>query len=702
MKRPFAVIGFSMLITFLVITNITHKMTIALLSGAVVIFCCFLIVKDLRKYLSVIFALFGVIVFTTSFVVAEKYYFDEMKSFEKEQTLTGVVCQMPTDSDYAFTYIIKPDGKNYKIRFVTESNAFIREGDYVKMHITHYENYEETDMLENSLSSKVYFTFFANDECYVEKTGKTNLYYKTVGSIKREFAEIVMKYLPGRNGVIALAMTIGEKAELDEKTIDLFNYSGTSHLLVISGLHLTMWSFGIMKILNKFSKTRKYSSVIGLLCLVAYSSITGFSVSVIRAGFMVGAVLISRMFSRDADSINSIGMAVSFILLENPFAPKSVALWLTALSTIGILAYSGMVSRWLEEKFKGKLIAKTSFYNALVTSIAISFSTSVFTMPVFLYKLKMIPIVSLFANLIMVDVAMALMVVTVIGVICHIVFLYPFSRICFFIVGVLGELLHFTAEKCGMSEWTTLSLNHKYYKYFFIILLITIIIIVALKKYKSDIMKRVSIVFTLLFCVVAVFCTIYEKNTSSVEIVFTSDKPVITVCSEGKSVLVGVQDKKQTRTIKELLNKHNEKQLDGIVVIEEETSTISELIYLYENFGHADIYFTNEAPALFKKKSKGFVTDLSLSKKTNINMIDDGLTVIELDGKSIITVDCKKVENIFEKIKEYDIIILYGRNSDKVEALLKERLDSVQIIVSEEGKKGFCIVKKEVAYGINL
>ena len=122
MKRPFAVIGSSMLIAFLVVSNITHKMTIAFLTGAVVIFSCFLIFKTLRKYLSVIFALIGAITFTFSFIGAEKYYLNEMESFENEQILTGVVCEIPTDSDYAFSYIIKPDNKNYKVRFVTGEN----------------------------------------------------------------------------------------------------------------------------------------------------------------------------------------------------------------------------------------------------------------------------------------------------------------------------------------------------------------------------------------------------------------------------------------------------------------------------------------------------------------------------------------------------------------------------------------------------
>ena len=686
MKRPLAIIGSSMLITFLIITNITHKMTIALLVGTVVIFLLFLLFKKLRKHLSVIFALLGVIVFTSSFVCAEKYYLDEMKQFENEQTMTGVVCQIPTDSDYAFSYIVKPDDERYKIRFVTGSNAFIREGDYVKMSLKGYNEAEETDFFEHSLSSKIYFTIFESDECTIEKTGEINPYYQKIGVFKRGFSEIVMKYLPGENGILATAMTIGELEEIEDRTIDCFNYSGTSHLLVISGLHLSLWSFGIMKCLDKFSKTRKYSHIIGLMCLFAFASITGFTVSVIRAGAMVAFVLIARIFKRNADNLNSIGAAVTFILIENPFAPFSVSLWLTVLSTVGILVYSGKLQIWIEEKSKNKPISKIPFYSAMMTAIAISFSTSVFTLPVFIYKLKMMPTLSILANFVMVSPAMVMMVATVLGAICHIFSLFSFSRICFFITGVIGQMMNFVASKIGMCVWSTIPLNHKYYEYFFFLLIGGVAIALILKKHKIDIIKHISVLFTIIFCVVAVHCTIYDYNTPSVEVMFTSDKPVITVFSEGKSALIGVQKKKYVMTIKDMLRKHNEKQLDNIIVTENKSATPSQLIYLYGNFGKADTYYINKAHRIFKENTTSYATELLLSESANIDFHDSDLIEININDKSILSANCKKIENIYENMKDYDIILIYGKNSYEYEKVLKERFESSQIIASEEGK----------------
>ncbi|MBQ4645663.1 MAG: ComEC/Rec2 family competence protein [Clostridia bacterium] len=687
MKRPMATIGFSMLITFLLITNITHKMTVALLTGAIVIFSCFLIVKKLRKHLSIIFALFGFIVFTLSFISAEKYYFNEKAEMENEQYLSGIVCEMPKDSDYAFTYVIKLDNKNYKIRYVSETDHFLREGDIVKVNGKCDDENQDKDLFGNSLSSKVYFTFFESDECSIKKTGEINYYYKNIGAVKRAFSEVVTKYLPGRNGAIARAITIGDKSELDEKVTDYFNYCGTSHLLVISGLHLSLVSIFIVNFLNKFSKLRKYSSIIGLLCLLIYSAVTGFGVSVLRAGAMVAAVLVAKMFNRDADSINSIGLAVTFILLINPFAPFSAALWLSVLSTLGILAYSGKLYTWINEKFQGNSITEKSVYQLIVKSFSISFATMVFTLPVFIFKFKMVSVVSVLTNFLMVDAALVMMVSTFIGVLSHIIFLKPISQLCFLITGLIGEFLHVITEKIGMWEWSTISLEHKYYKYFFAIAIVCIGITLLMRKQKPYLLKFTTILLSLSFVVLTFYCVWFSYNTPTIEIAGTDRNPVITVNYNNETVLIGTQKHKNIDIIKDVLNKHNKKQPDMLVVTNNHSAVISETINFYNNFGKVDTYFYTSAPKVFAETSKGSIRGFSIKGNVRADFIEYDFMRITAKNKCVVIAECKNAENVFENKEDCDIIILYGKNISKYEDLIKENQNDVQVIVLATGEK---------------
>ncbi len=669
LKRPFAVIGFSMLMTFLAITNITHKMTIALLAGAVVIFSCFLFFKSLRKYLSVIFVLFGVITFAISFVCAEKYYLNEMNNFEKEQIIQGVVCETPKESDYAFTYIVKVEGERYKVRFVTQNNKFLSEGDYVSLTVLNGDDKNDAEMIKHSLSSRIYFTFFESDKCIIENTGKVNVYYKYAGMAKRVFSEIVMKYLPGENGAIAKAMTIGDESQLDTQVVRWFNYCGTSHLLVVSGLHLTLWSFGIMKILIKSSKLRKISPAIGILCIFLYASITGFGVSVLRAGAMVMAVLMGKFLKRDADSINSIGVAVFLILIVNPFAPFSVSLWFTVLSTLGILAYSDKIKEWIEEKTKNKRVSKIPLFIDLVVSVAISFSTTVFTLPVFIFNYNIIPAASILSNFIMVNVALVLMVLTVLGVISHLLFLYPLAKICFLITGVLSEILYFFAEKIGMSKWSTVSLNHIYYKYFLVLLIIGVIVVVVAREYDFDIIKPMTVTLSVLFILTTLYCTGYDYNTTSVEIATTDEKPILVINSKGRSVLIGTSHQKITDITEEMLSRHNKKTLDVIFVTEEDENTVLEIVSLYNNFGESEVYFCSE-------------TSEYSNESLNINLENTDCIRITSNGQQILVANSEKIENLFENIKECDIIIAYGENAMKYE----KSLNDVKVIAIDDYK----------------
>lgn len=685
MKRPFAVIGFSMLATFLIVTNITHEMTIALLAGAVVIFSGLIIIRSLRKFQFAIFSLAGIILFTTLFVSAESHYLSEIEEMRDKEMITGVVCETPKDTDYSATYVIKVDGECYKVRFSSGEDRFIEEGDCVRIHFSEVEE-PQADILPGNLASKIYFTFFGGDDCTIEKTGEENLYYKHLGDAKRWFTEVIMQYLPGENGAIAMAMVIGDKTEIEEKVIDWFNYSGTSHLLVISGLHLTMWSVGVMSFLDKFSRLRRYSPYIGLLCLLGYSAITGFTVSVIRAGMMVGMVLVGRILKRDADSINSVGGAVALILIRNPFAPCSLALWLSVLSTLGMLAYSGKVQSWLYRKSNGTERRNIPFKEAIFTAIAISFSTAVFTLPVFIFKLKILPVATVLANFIMVSVAMMLMYAAVAGAIAHVLFLYPVARMCYFITGLCGKLLYYTSEKIGMADWSTISVEHDYYKVFFFVLVIGSVFVLGLQKRKINILKPFTIIMTAAFLIISVYCISYEYNTPSVEVMIADSEPVIVVTSKRENLLVGVQKKKYENNIKDMLNRHNEKKLDNIFVLKTGSKSIAEISYLQHTFGADNLYFYDDCPTFYSENYVGNVENILISGSVKVNAVDTNYIEILANNRSTLITDCENIELVYENAKKYDIIIIYGKHIDNYVTMIDSISKGTKVILADEGE----------------
>lgn len=689
MKRPFAVIGFSMLIAALFISKLTLKMTVALIIGVMVILCFLILFKKLRKYKTVIFSLVAVVLYSLSFLVAQQGYNNARNELQNAKEITGVVCQTPTMSDYAFTYVIKCDDENYKIRYVTRDDKFLSEGDRVKFKAEFSDENFNEDFFEYSLSSRIYFTIFERDDSSIEKLITKDWYYKNIGKIKTYFSSVVEEYLPNEAGNIAKAMTIGERSRLEGEIVDYFNYSGTSHLLVISGLHVTMWSLGIFRLLERFIKNKKMLVAISLFTLLLYSAITGFGVSVIRASLLVGLVIIGKLFDRDADSINSIGLASLLILIINPFAVMSVSLWLTILSTVGILVLSQPLKQCIVDFCNRKCISVKGIVNFIIDSVSISLSTTICTLPVFIVKLRMLSVGSVVANLIMVDLALLLMVMTVVGVLLHSIHFIFFARPLFIIVGLISDLLVLVAKKIGMADWSTISVSHKYFEYFLVGASALVLITVILRKLNKNIVKHVVVALCVVFVLITCYTTSYDYNNPSVEILFTDNKPVIMVKSRDTSMLVGTFNKKYLRDVKEILNSHNEKKPNGIIVTENKNETISQLLAAYDYFDVTKTYFCNESPKVFRYHSMENVKEMNVGKSLKI-ILHESENAIEITSKNkkLLFINSEE-ENDFKNIKDYDIIIIHGKSASEYAETIKQKNPDVtpELYVSEENRR---------------
>ena len=192
-----------------------------------------------------------------------------------------------------------------------------------------------------------------------------------------------------------------------------------------------------------------------------------------------------------------------------------------------------------------------------------------------------------------------------------------------------------------------------------------------------------------MFVLITCYTTAYDYNNPCVEIVFTENKPVIVAKSGNKSFLVGTQKKQYLANIKRVLNAHNEKALDGIVVTDNENETISHLITTYDRLGITQTYFCNDAPRIFKSHSRGNINKITIGGKGNLVLHNSANELIISSGnKKVIIIDCDK-ENDFKNPEDYDIIILYGEKSFEFASALKNTRPDLEprLVVSDENKQ---------------
>ena len=108
----------------------------------------------------------------------------------------------------------------------------------------------------------------------------------------------------------------------------------------------------------------------------------------------------------------------------------------------------------------------------------------------------------------------------------------------------------------------------------------------------------------------------------------------------------------------------------------------------YSCFDVGNMYFCNTPHKLFNNLSESNVSEIKIGENAKINMKNHKDYIeISCENKKMIFFDSEKEENLFEKAKEYDIIIVYGKNATEIkEKILKEN-SKICVYVAENSNK---------------
>ena len=103
--------------------------------------------------------------------------------------------------------------------------------------------------------------------------------------------------------------------DISEEITESFSKSSLSHILAISGTHITYIILGITFMLTKSRIPRKARNFITILALLLFILITGFSPSVVRACIMGILMVLAKIVHKKSDILNSIAISLIIILI---------------------------------------------------------------------------------------------------------------------------------------------------------------------------------------------------------------------------------------------------------------------------------------------------------------------------------------------------------------------------------------------------
>jgi competence protein ComEC len=134
------------------------------------------------------------------------------------------------------------------------------------------------------------------------------------------------------------AMLIGEDAFLDRDTRVDFQRSGTYHILVVSGMNVTILAFVVFWTLRRFRLAEVPVTLLTILFCVAYAFVTEVGAPVWRATLMCSIYMGTRMLYRERGMLNALGTAALGLLVFDPRQLFAASFQMTFLCVLIVAA----------------------------------------------------------------------------------------------------------------------------------------------------------------------------------------------------------------------------------------------------------------------------------------------------------------------------------------------------------------------------
>jgi competence protein ComEC len=272
-----------------------------------------------------------------------------------------------------------------------------------------------------------------------QKIDEDNTYFiqKLRYKIAEQLKQTIDKPLLG----LVLALSLGDRSQLEVRQWQVLSKTGTNHLIAISGLHLSLIA-GFVYLLASFIWSRFYlltqriptpifASVAAFAGAFFYALLAGFALPTQRALIMIAVFLIAIFSVRQVRVINVLCIALLLVLILDPLAIIAVDFYLSFMA-VGFILY---ISRYRINK-----------HHNLTRWIRLQCLLSFALCPILIFWFKQIPLYSVLANLIAIPVIGFLVVPLIL---LALVFLFTLPDVAYFLYEVV--------EKINEANWDYLA-----------------------------------------------------------------------------------------------------------------------------------------------------------------------------------------------------------------------------------------------------
>ena len=460
MKRPFAAIGAGIFAAGAFLYDKSDRV-IAL---AAVIFCVCLLIgllsTRLRKIKAVAVFFMAALICSILIFCSNQLYYEPLCALSGQwHTVSGQFTGKEEISYSKYYYELKIkeiDGErvNAKMHFITFTSlgdtAYCDFFGNVKLDIKG----NDEDIISHYKSLGIFLKGYSKKGEYEVIENDSFSFGKLLYNLKEKFRQRVYSLYYYDCASLINALVLGDKDSLRDEVYSAFKGSGVVHIICVSGMHLSIWSALFLFIFKKAGLNIKWASLLSIAPVFAYMLLTGLTPSVLRSGIMMIIMLLGNFISRRADSLNSLGAAITVMAVINPYSMGNVSLQLSALSTLGLC-----ILAQYEKNFKAPMLSgiKKKVYKPIkyiLSALITTLFAVIFTMPVAVSVFGYFNLTAFISNLLVVFAAQVCMISGSVGALVSVILPKSYNIPAFFASISADYLLFITKKLSGIDSLT--------------------------------------------------------------------------------------------------------------------------------------------------------------------------------------------------------------------------------------------------------
>ncbi len=271
-------------------------------------------------------------------------------------------------------------------------------------------------------------------------SGEEDVIAERLFQLRRKWNRVLIENVSEAQGPVLSAMLLGLKGDMSDELKELYQKTGISHALSISGLHISFIGLGIYGVLRKLRLGYVPAGLLAVCILSGYSLMIGFSVSVMRAYLMlllrVGADVTGRVYDMQTALLLSAAIAIA----NQPLYFTDASFWLSYGAIVGILLAVPVIKRCVPAR-----MFEIKGVRGILDAGVVSLAVQLFLFPLVLMFYYELSVYSIFLNVIVVPLMTWVLGLGMFGSMAYAVF-SPLGRVLLRFVDWLLMLVAWAGE----------------------------------------------------------------------------------------------------------------------------------------------------------------------------------------------------------------------------------------------------------------